>query len=571
MKGGSVMLTNLRRLYLYLVATAALSFTTFAVEQFLQSLLDHYTLDPRLYPAVGISTVSQSVVLLAVAIVVAVPVGGLHWWFIRREGATDPTARGNGVRAFFVNYVLIGYISAAVGFGIAFVNSLGETYQIYQQGGTSVGIPGYNTAALAMLVTALLGTAALLAERRWTRNESPAAQSVSAVLFALAQIGWLIAALFGLSNFLQAVLDRVISAYPTCDFNSGYGVYGTQTGMCQPMGADLRYAVTNLIGFILGLTLFLWLARTLRGNLFQQIGAALLAFTAVIFAIVGITRLVFLLMTLIAGTPGNQPQGFASGLVDTYVNGSAYNYSGPFVIQPFLASLLAGLLGVAVVWVWFSGRTLGVARASRGGALVLFGLEFPLAWCFVVGLAGVLQYPFVHLLGQTTTSGDRAHFYSYLGLLVVGVAWPALTYALHRASRGDAADTSGARGVWRIYLVLITSFSTITALIGTAVAVYVLFSSIAGSPISGGTAFGSMAATLALVSVCTGVAHALLWREDNRAQAVAQAQQPVTTAPAPSTPGADETTLEAVLAQVAAGSLSVTEASQTLRSRYHIS
>lgn len=568
------MLPALRRLYLYLVATAALLFTSYALEQFIQSLL-YSSYASNGYTSFGGPSPRQALVLLLVALVIAVPVGGLHWWFIRREGKTDPTARGNGVRAFFLSALLIGYVSFAIGFAITFIDSLGQTPVSYQPyGEPSVPLPPYNATALATLIAALIGLAALLYERRWTRPdaETTAARNVTALLFVFAQFGWLLSALFNVSGFIQSVLDRVLQVYPACDYQ--YGPAPQIGQICQQVGGDLRYSAVTAVGQILGLLIFLWLPRRVRSNIVQQIGAGILAFTALIFAIVGASRLVSDFLVLVGGTAGGRYYGFGAGVVDV----SFFDYNTPFRPATFPGPLLAGLLGMVGVWLWFTYRATS-DREARGRAAMLVGLQLPLAFCFVYGLGGMIQFGLIALLGGPSQMNGTtlATFYSSVGLFVCDIAWPGLTYVLYRLSRGDE---SGARQAWRIYLVLLISLSVIAGLIGISVAAYEFFSGVTGGAPDNALQYGTQGFATALVALGVAAVHARLWRQDQREQrerppqpAAQPATQPVAQAgtPTPAAPsaGTDET-LEAVLARVASGALAPDAAAQQLRSRYHL-
>lgn len=567
------MVSSLRRLYLYLVASAAFVFTTYALDRFIDGLI-YNAAGFSQYPAYfNVPSMRQAVALLLVAVIIAVPIGAVHWWLIRREGKTDPTARANGVRAFFVSGLLIGYASYAISQAVSFLSSLGQQPPIYAGQSTVVDtpIPPFNYDALALLIAALIGLAAILLERRWTHPEaeSEAARTVTAVLFGLAQIGWLIAALVSVAGFIQSVLDHLLQFYPTCHFEYP----GPPTvGICQQPYGELRYVAIWAAGNIVGLFLFLWLPRRVRTTIVQQVVAGALAFTAIIFVIIGIQRLVVDFLAYVGGTGGDAYFGFGAGLVDTSNYYSGYGNTA-FWPSTFVGPIVAGLLGLAAMWLWFTFRAGSSERATRGRAVYLFGLQLPLAFCLAYGLAGVIQFGLLNLLGGqgAVNGGALESFYAGVGLLVCALPWPALIYRLYRLGRGTE---SGAHQTWRIYLALVTSLSAVAALIGIAIAANALFSAVIGSALTNGLVSGTQGASIALGGLVVAISHAILWRRDHRAHpsqptAAAPATPATTPATVPATSGGEDT-LDAVLARVAAGSLSPDAAGQLLRSRYHL-
>lgn len=177
-KGGGQMRSTLWRVYLYLVASAALVFVTFAIQQFIGAVLElelvlpthSYALDP--FPSM-----QRAVALLAIALVVVAPVGGLHWELIRREQRTQPSARSTGMRAYCFGVLFLIYIVFGIGLGVAFVQNLTEPLAP-----GAVKLVPFNVVALATLIADLLGLVALLVLFRWTRplQRVPARQRTGA-------------------------------------------------------------------------------------------------------------------------------------------------------------------------------------------------------------------------------------------------------------------------------------------------------------------------------------------------------------------------------------------------------
>src|SRR5262245_45943242 len=111
------------RTYLYLVFTLLLTFTTFATAQFLAAEFHTNGLDGPMQPfeqANASAQLTQATVLAVVSWVVVLIFGGLHYWLIRRDMATDPGAIGGPVRSLFLNLAELGSgITAAIAGGVA--------------------------------------------------------------------------------------------------------------------------------------------------------------------------------------------------------------------------------------------------------------------------------------------------------------------------------------------------------------------------------------------------------------------------------------------------------------------
>src|SRR5215469_4623687 len=93
----------LYRAYLYGIIVILLYFTAIATAVFLSVLLQPTPLNDAEPSSVTGSQIVQPAVFAIISWIITVSVGGLHYWLVRRNEATDPSAANSAVRAFFVN------------------------------------------------------------------------------------------------------------------------------------------------------------------------------------------------------------------------------------------------------------------------------------------------------------------------------------------------------------------------------------------------------------------------------------------------------------------------------------
>lgn len=162
------MRATLWRIYLYLVASAALVFVTYAIQQFIGAVLVLNLVFPHPYWLDPFPSIHRASALLAIALVVVAPVGGLHWWLIRREEQTTPSARSNGTRIYIFGVLSLGGIAVGVAAGASFIQSLTAPLSPGE-----VRLIPFSVVALATLIAALIGLGTLLVLFRWTRPVRP--------------------------------------------------------------------------------------------------------------------------------------------------------------------------------------------------------------------------------------------------------------------------------------------------------------------------------------------------------------------------------------------------------------
>src|SRR5690349_13856194 len=85
-----IMARTLYRIYLYVVALVMLGFAGFGLGSLLHTLLLNTPLRGQYEPVPAGADLVQTAVLASTALVVALALGGVHYWLIRRDIAADP-------------------------------------------------------------------------------------------------------------------------------------------------------------------------------------------------------------------------------------------------------------------------------------------------------------------------------------------------------------------------------------------------------------------------------------------------------------------------------------------------
>src|SRR5215469_12189250 len=96
------MVRSLARVYYYFVFNAMLILAAVGLGALLSQVLSYTPLNGD-NPLPDNTGMTQAFVLAGVAWLIAGVLGGVHYWLIRRDLATDPDAGAGGVRSFFLN------------------------------------------------------------------------------------------------------------------------------------------------------------------------------------------------------------------------------------------------------------------------------------------------------------------------------------------------------------------------------------------------------------------------------------------------------------------------------------
>ncbi len=524
------MLSTLRRIYLYGMTTIALLFTTGVLENLVYNLLRLNGLLDYLGESAGDpNSVSQAFTLLIVDLVVVVPVGGLHWFFIRRDAGADPQARNGIVRATFLTLLSVVY-------GLVVTFALITT-------ASNLGSPGQESVIAGSLAAAIAWGfgLALLAREWWATPELTNDGRVIASIFgAIAQWIVLITGVVLAIEFIQSVLQATILPLAQCNPNFNYDG-GNSCTSTPTVTSAIYMSLVAIVGYA---AFFRW-ARTARSAMLLTLDTSISALIGLITTIIGLGIGSNLLLSLAFNQPGySWPYSLLSS-----PNG-ATTYPNNFISsEPFLGVLIPGLAVMAV----FLAR--GFIAKSDNPKLVrqvaIVTLALPLAFIFFIGVSALLGNALIVLRGA---SADTSVWINDISLIISGVAWLGFWPALARMSNISGDGPTVPR---RIYVLITLGGTLSAAIISLAVALFAVLTSALGQPID---ASGNTASQAFGVAIATGAGAGyylfVLLRDLRHSRAQAAAAPPAEP-PAP--------TLESVLQQVAQGQVAVPQAVEFLR------
>ncbi len=211
------MVRNLYRVYLYAVCIILLITATITTGVSLAIWLSTTSLRGPYGSPPDRSQVVQAVVAFVVAWLVTLLLGGLHYWLIRRDMATDPTADGGAVRSYFLNVTQLLALLIAVGMAATGIAIAGQPYN------TPIG--SFSAAVAAGGLVALL---------QWERSRTRATTSWAIALERLHLYGAQLILVFIATPFwLQAVQYTVESAAARLGTFNPCGYYYAG-GACTP-------------------------------------------------------------------------------------------------------------------------------------------------------------------------------------------------------------------------------------------------------------------------------------------------------------------------------------------------
>jgi hypothetical protein len=528
-----IMLASLRRVYYYFVASVALIFLTYAIQNVVYEVLVRTGLQGYSYSQPG--SLRQAAVLLAVAVVIVAPVGGLHWWLIRRDARQDPTALGGVVREIFLDLLTFGsLITVTISLGSVLYYAFETSHASYESGPTT---------QLSLVIGWGIALIALSAERLATRDQHTAAKAISGTFAGLTGLAFLITIAVLGSSALQMVVDHAASLYPGCSLN---GFTDNQTFPCQiitpnspgsPLGSTFAY--------VLGFAAIVYWLRDIAGTAGRLIVDAAYIIVGTITALAGVFDLMQGLLHYFTHYPLTQ---FAQSLVSTESSG--------IPTTPFAGSLAMGaiLLGYFVTQAWAVPNRGQHPELGRQVALV--AIAVPLAATFLIGASEVLGGLF---LLPTLFPQSADFWFGAVSMALSGVAWVALWPLLARMSNPTGTGPQLPR---RVYVYIVLGGTIVSAVISLAVGIYYAITSAIGTAadVTNRATFEAFATTIVM-----GAAAGYYWFVLVRDQRILRQHAPV--APPPAS-GDAPIALEDLLLQVAGGQLSVNAAAALLRQRF---
>lgn len=550
------MVQTLKRIYLYTAATFALLFTAALTIILLNTLLNlagmlryesdysgsiYYTAAPP-----DSQQVETIVILFVITVVlVAALFGGLHYWFIRRDARSDPGADGGAVRHLFLNALLA--LATLVGVP-AVLFALADIDQT----------PGVHDTALALsfaLVAALVFLYIYLERRR----VDPAGKAaliirqiqenlVQAILLVIASI---ILFLGITSIFHYAFVTAHVVTPPECySFSSGLTV------SCPP--PPLLSPILTSIFAIAAWGLYAWIGAWSRGAVLQRIVWYAALGYGVVWLLYGVAQAIYTAAAPLFGDANAWQEALDGSLL-------------------FVGTIITGGL---ITWVYVMWLQRLAARVPRLQELVPQGLlGVPAALSAIFFLAGVILL-LNGVVEQIVPGGappTADGWAGAIGTLIAGIMYPILWAFLRQRSNPALGGPTVPR---RIFVLALLAGTAIGALIAAVFLIYQLVVGVLGLPSANAVAARQSAVILLVLGV-VALYHVWQLRADLRvihARAAAAAQAAPTPAPAaPGTPAeaeaptvtlapaAEPETLEAILQQVAGGTLDPASAAARIR------
>lgn len=532
------MFASLRRMYFYVIAASALIFITVVVQNFLYELAVHVGVRDRPYHVDSPQAYSQSIAFFVVALVIVLPVGALHWWFIRRDARTNSAALGGVVRELFLDLatILMGTVAIIAAVWLAFV---------YFATTPSYGFFAPGTATLLSVTLAWgLALGALVLERRATPPLTGAAHGISMVLGYLTQWGLLIGLMSLGPQMVQVIFDHYLIAFPTCA--NDYYNYGN--GPCQYAPTSVNGAVTGTLIELAGLAGFMVWTQGDSTSRYRRLADAAFVLTVTITTLMGLYQLWRLLLNFFTGKGVALP----AAIVDT-----SDFYTPHYALGPLVPGALA--LGF-FLWRAYTTRAIK-SQARQAFQVALVAAAVPLAATFLAGVTSVLYDLVQHVRGIAINPLPA------WSLLLTGLAWVGLWPVLARMSDPRGTGPTVPR---RAYVYLVLGGTVLGSVISLAVGLYDVITNIIGVAVdTTGNGTTNALLTALVLGVTAGYYFLVLQRDQKtlREQAAQQTASAVSeTAGTPATVPA--LTLERVLQQLADGQLTVAQTLSILREQF---
>jgi hypothetical protein len=439
------MVRNFYRVYLYAVCIALLIAATVVTAVSLGLLLSMTPLHGPYEFAPPHSQIVQTVVAFAVVWLVTLGLGGLHYWLIRRDMATDPAAGGGAVRSYFLNITQLLAVLIAIGTAAVGITQLGN-----------------RNSSLSSIFAVAFSTAGLFALLEWERQRTHATTTAAIVFQRLHQFGaQLIIVFIATSVWFQAVQGIVLAilirsgSYNPC---AGYPEGFT----CFPSDSySLRQIVAQW-----GAALFLtacWVCYTAfsRGDRHSRIRqvAHLLAFGYGLSSVLSGSRGIFeAALRYLLGLPF-PPNNLTNG-------------------APTIAGALVSGLVVVLAYRWLYAREAAdLPSGVPAAGLVQWALAGVIfAYSFWVGVQALLINAIEHVV-PAGSQPPVENFASAGALLLVGLPFVFITLRL-----GARTNQTGVTWPHRIFVLVLLAGGVIAGAGGLIIALQASLSAMLGAP-----------------------------------------------------------------------------------------
>jgi len=505
---------SLARFYYYIVFIAMLVLAAVGIVIVLNTLLGLTPLAGD-QPPPDSPTITRSVLFAAVAWLIAGGLGGVHYWLIRRDLATDPTAGPGGIRSFFLNAAQF----IAIWVGAASV--AGAIVNIGGPNSFSV-VPSLSAGAAALFIAGVVQL-----ERMRTTSGSGAPR----VFEGLHTYGFLTILIFYAGYYWTNALSETLRL--ALEPSSNCSNFDEFSPSCQfgPVNLGGDWGAVLWISAVLGA--YWLLARLLAPSALRQ------AFQLIGFGISLIyflTGLFFLLNLGVRSALGDPFE--ARGLADGYT----------------LPAALFGLLFAALYAVWMRSESAGSrmgAETTDRAILALLAFEAAVPFWFGVGF---IVWRLLEVVSETSV--ETLDWAGPVAAVLTGVAYiPISLYLRILTARSDAI------GPRRAFVLAVLAGGIIAGAIGAATALFAYGSELLGAPISNWEDVTRVGVAIVLVGLT--IAGIYFWSA--RAEHLL-APRP-SAAPAGTPAGAPQPalTVEKILDEFAAGRFSRDEAASRIR------
>lgn len=527
------------RFFSYVLYSVVLLLVAGGAGWLLQLLLE-YT---PLHGSSGLPTTTdlvRALVLWGVSWVIGLPLVAYLSRFIGRDMQSDPQAGGSGVRAFFLNVVEAPALPLAVGVAaFAVIQRLGLTFMEDVTG------------AAAFVILSLALVAWLEGDRRRAQAGTPAARvfqrlhlyGVQLILLLMLTSTWLSAS--------QRLIDALVfGSRGAMSVGAPVACGGFTACPVGPNLLSLAAAALWIAAFWIGSGL---LARGDHASRWYQATQLLGLAWGLGYVLFSIERGIELLLLFLARV--SLPVG---------------EITGPAAMYDFASPLIFGLLVSGVYGFWL--MQAGGQQAPLASRLALWAetiATFLLAVVFWCGVGLALANAFEWAFG---TQPDVRAWIGAAALVIAGIAY--IPLSMHLSSRSLQRSISEPR---RGFVLAMLSAGILTGVIGAGVALYMLGTSLLGSPLANWqqAARSGLAAFLVgatLVGIYLGMAlyeRFFEWLRRGKREAHAPVPtSPVTTpteaASVPSS-GGIPAQIDAVLDALLAGTISRDEAEARIR------
>lgn len=516
------MARGLYRVYLYVVTIALLIAATVAVGSLLGTLLQFTSLRGQYASAPNSASFTQTLVLTIVTLIIVAGMGGLHYWLIRRDMASDPQPGTSGVRSFMLNLAeAVATLVAVIAGGFA----LSQFDLKFQND-------------IATTLSVALATGGFVLALEFERRRAVATRGAALVFQRLRIDGMGFILIFPLLGFLGQPVNQTETLI-------GQATGALQCAVSQPNGPYYGpyyppCVDSHLIGewaaalFVLGVwLLYLRLGASDLRTLIRPV-FLLLGFAAGMIALVfGVQRLAEYILYLITSTASTRP-----------------NYIHSYDAAPALvfAAVLLGIFG----WRLLEGAleppldqptTRLTMRAIAG---VIFAFPF---W---IGAQMALNNLFIKALPGGPTTDTNWHV--AIAMMIAGLAYVPVALWLGASTRAE-----GIKGPRRGFVLAMLAAGALVTAGSLATLLYVIVTAALNSPLSDWQSLARNAGASLIVGLILGGLY--LWISLREGQ-FARAPRPE---PSPEAAPIAGAALDDVLTRFQQGQLSQAEAADRIR------